>query len=344
MSPILPEGQSCSIGALSDNAPVQYQEELGRLKGCSGEDYYPLEIKSTEYQARISNPSISSLARELGVSEESLRRLAIGFDQHSYTFPMKNSQGRTIGIRCRPKKDPTSKLTAKGSKVGLFIPEGVTAAMLDLICEGESDTAGGLTLGFQVIGKPFAAFAPKMIIEFMRDCPVACPCIVGDNDESGRKNAEALGEALRLAGIPCRVLFPPEGCNDLREWLQQGLTPDELSRAIRSQHILWPNDWAHGFVQVPNALLRNGFVAKYGSTVLALALLIKSFEGLKNPFPKAKRLAELLGVSVSTVHRSKKKLNELGVLTWRPGHTGRANEYTVNLGPERWKHKLRKLN
>ena len=344
MSPILPEGQSCSIGALSDNAPVQYQEELGRLKGCSGKDYYPWDIKATEYQRQISNSSIASLATELGVSQESLRRLGIGFDQHSYTFPMKDSRGKVIGIRQRPKKDSSSKLTAKGSKVGLFIPEGVTDAMSPLICEGESDTAAGLTLDYPSIGKPFAAFSPDMIVEFMRDCPVACPCIVGDNDPSGIKHAKALGEALRLAGITCRVLFPPEDCKDLRQWLQLGLTHEELVQAIHNQPILWPDDWPQGFVQVPNALMRNGFVAKYGGkknggNMFALAVLIKSYEGLRKPFPKVEDLAELLNVETSTVHRYKKKLKKLGVLTWRRGHTGRANEYTVNLGPERWEHR-----
>jgi DNA-binding MarR family transcriptional regulator len=93
---------------------------------------------------------------------------------------------------------------------------------------------------------------------------------------------------------------------------------------------------------LPNALLRRGFAAQNGSTALGLALLIKSYEGKRKAFPKASDLAKLLGVNVSTVHRNKRRLEKLGILSWDRGRTGRANEYSVNLGPERWNHQTKK--
>jgi len=45
---------------------------------------------------------------------------------------------------------------ASGSKQGLFIPEVVTAANVQVIGEGESDTSNALTLSFATIGRPGA--------------------------------------------------------------------------------------------------------------------------------------------------------------------------------------------
>jgi hypothetical protein len=168
---------------------MRYQEDLGRQTGCSGKESYSWEEKASSYVAQLASQSLAKFADEFGVSEESLRQLGIGFDQYAYTFPMMNAQGQVVGIRYRPQKDPHSKTTAEGSKVGLFIPKGVTGASLEIICEGETDTAASLTLGFRAIGTPFSSYSPHEIITFLRDCPVACPCIIGDNYPSGRIGA-----------------------------------------------------------------------------------------------------------------------------------------------------------
>lgn len=117
----------------------------------------------------------------------------------------------------KTRKKPVGRLFKKGYEV---------------ITESESDLAAALTLGFSGIGRPGAWGATEETVAFFQGCLTACPCIVADNDPArgGLKGAEALADALVTAGVPCRVLTPPDGIKDLREWLTRG-GPDGRSPA-----------------------------------------------------------------------------------------------------------------
>ena len=254
---------------------------------------------------------------------------------------MRDGGGTIIGWRLRPAKDAHQKHAVEGSKTGLFIPQGVSAASAELICEGESNTAAALTLGFGAIGRPSATGGIEELLAFLRACPVACPCIAADNDAVGTDGAETLGDSFRAAGIPSRLLVPPEPHGDLRDWLRAGLTREALAEAIQKCPILWPEPmlWTPGFSPVPNALARRGVIAKIGLGPWALVTLLMSFQRQPEQIVIVTRelLAELLGVSVSTVDRWKGELRKAGLVTWKRGGTDRADEYRVNLGPRRWK-------
>jgi hypothetical protein len=98
-----------------------------------------------------------AVATDLGVTENSLRRLQIGYSyQHdAYSFPMKGQNREIVGIRLR--RGDGRKLSVKGGREGLFIPEGVgpdcpfTDVGQLLICEGPTDTAALFDLGFNVV-------------------------------------------------------------------------------------------------------------------------------------------------------------------------------------------------
>jgi len=333
--------------------------------GFIGEEPCGWAARAAQYEQAVSEKSVAGLSRKWGVSVESLKALGVGFDGAAFTFPMKDGEGRIVGLRRRFRTG--EKATADGSKNGLFIPEasslktfrsllcvqgrarvrgsiahgraeGVTPGAVQVICEGESDTAAALTLGFAAVGRPGWGACNGEVVKFVGACPVACPCIVADNDENGRAGAESLSEDLAAAGIPCRVLRPPEGVADLRAWVGQGLTADDLRKHIGRAAPRWPDvkSWPPGFAAIPNALLRRGIVAQIGAGPWALACLLKSFG--ERSFPPREILAELLGVSPATVDRWKAVLLGAGMLRWRRGRTGRANEYTVTLGPERWRH------
>lgn len=314
--------------------PLEDMEELHRYSGKVINISF--EELNTEFQKNIGAKSISKLALNWNVSEESILRLGVGFDTYAYTFPMRNGEGKIIGIRKRPRKDISRKHAAKDSTLGIFIPEGVKPCNVQLINEGESDVAAALTLGFSAIGTPGAGAVLKQVVRFLQQSPIVCPCITGDNDAAGMSGAEKLADGLLEGGIPCRVLIPPEPYGDLREWLTRGgLTREGLLRAINAQEIRWPNNWPPGFIgKVPNALLRRGIVARIGQGPFALLCLIRSYyrPGGK-VFPAREELARLLGESVSTVDRYKTVLVKAGLLTWKRGRTGRANEYYVNFGP-----------
>lgn len=70
-------------------------------------------------------------------------------------------------------------------------------------------------------------------------------------------------------------------------------------------------------------------------TGFAVLLAIASFWSQKGCHPKTEQIAELTGLSPSTVKRARKILRRKGLLSWIRGHTGVANEYFPDFGPVR---------
>ena len=74
-----------------------------------------------------------------------------------------------------------------------------------------------------------------MLAQFARGREVV---IVGDSDEPGRKGAEALARELALHCPAVRVVYPPDGIKDLREWKSRGLTKAALREAIQAAQLV----------------------------------------------------------------------------------------------------------
>ena len=293
------------------------------------------ESLNERYQSQISARAILKLARTWGVCEEDVRRLETGFDKSTYTFPMRNWQGEIVGIRKRSYKDVHSKYAVKDSTLGLFIPKGVTPGNLQIVNESESDVAAALSTSFQAIGVPSAGAAVDDVIGFVGQSPVACPCILGDNDPAGIGGADALAKGLSEAGIPCRILIPPESYADLRDWNNRGnLTSDELAKAITDQKVLYPEKWPSNFFMTPNALIRFGVISQVGTAAYAILAAIASFCDSNGVCRASRdRLSELTGLDTRTIDRCKRILKTAGLLSWKPGHKNWANEYRINWGP-----------
>ncbi len=318
-----------------DKTPVSPLEDTLKITEVFREGIYNWEEDNKRFQEQIGAQSISNLAEAWGVSEKDVRRLGIGFDTNAYTFPMRNWRGKIVGIRKRSYKDIRSKYAAKDSTQGLFIPEGVTPGNLQIANEGESDVAVALSAGFQAIGVPSAGAAVDDVIRFAGQSPIACPCILGDNDSRGITGADKLADELLKANIPCRVLIPPEPYSDLRDWVNKGnLTPEALADAITAQEVLYPDKWPSNFFIVPNALIRRGVISRVGSAAYAVLAAIASFSDSKGICRVAReKLSDITGISERMIDRHKNTLQEAGLLSWTPGHRDRANEYRVNVGP-----------
>jgi len=180
-----------------------------------------------QYSRQITSQQVNTLSQQLGVSSQSLKRLNVGWDGEAYTFPMSNAQGRIIGIRRRfPNGRKTSLI---GSETGLFVPTGLADDNLLLICEGPTDCAAALDLGFAAIGRPSCNTGAKMVSKFAFGQEVV---IIADNDTPGRKGAEALAKKLVLYCKSVRVVYPSDKHKDLRQWKQNGLTRKDLQTAI----------------------------------------------------------------------------------------------------------------
>jgi hypothetical protein len=56
--------------------------------------------------------------------------------------------------------------------------------------------------------------------------------IVADADESGRRGADRLASVLVCYAPAVRVIEPPPGLKDVREWMRAGGTQADVERAI----------------------------------------------------------------------------------------------------------------
>jgi hypothetical protein len=170
---------------------------------------------------------IIELAALLNVDSQSLFRLDVGWWRQSWIFPLKDAEGKITGIQRRFRNG--LKRMMKSSKMGLFIPQKIQEDPL-LICEGASDCATALSMGFSAIGRPSCNTGAKHIYSFAQGRETV---IIADNDEVGINGAKHLASNLVLYCPSVKIVLPPPGIKDLREWVKVGLIPKELWRHIK---------------------------------------------------------------------------------------------------------------
>lgn len=201
-------------------------------------------------RSKIPAHLLGRLVSELGVTEESLRRLGIGFVDselslrcglerpcNAWALPMYDETGRTIGIRLRLLNG--TKLAVPRSRNGLIVP-GALSDPIDrlLVAEGESDTAALLDLGFDAIGRPGCTSSVGQVVEFVRARKTSDVVIMADRDQPGLRGAEELARALRLRIESVRVISPPAGIKDARAWKLAGATHADVLAAIEAAPVL----------------------------------------------------------------------------------------------------------
>jgi len=177
-----------------------------------------------DYQDRLSGRQCRWLAVSLGITEKSLKRLRVGFDGKAFTFPMRDENLRIIGIRRRFGDGNKRALT--GSRNGLFIPTGLAKDKPLVITEGPTDCGAALDLGFEAIGRPNCDSKIDMTVQFARGRKVVIIC---DNDVPGRDGAKKLAAELIKCCPAVKIVCPPLGVKDLREWKQQGFNGGQIS-------------------------------------------------------------------------------------------------------------------
>jgi hypothetical protein len=189
---------------------------------------------SRRCQLAVDPGRLHQFARSLGLSADSLSSLAIGWsaDQRAWSFPMRNATGVVVGIRLR--RPSGFKFAVTGSKEGLFLPAGAldSAGGRLLVCEGPTDTAALLDLGFlAVVGRPSCTGGIKLLVEMARRRPSEI-VVVADGDEPGQRGADALASILAAYVPAVRVITPPTGIKDARAWKRAGATRQELEQLI----------------------------------------------------------------------------------------------------------------
>ena len=200
------------------------------LKSVSVSENQPRDFEqlARQYQQQLRAEKVGALADSLGVSAQSLERLNVGWDGKAHTFPMSNDFGKIIGIR---RRFPSGqKVSVKGGRSGLFIPRELSANGILLVCEGVTDTAAALDLAFPAIGRPSCNSKVEMTANLARGRTVV---IVSDNDKVGQTGSKRFARVLSLFCPSVKIVYPPGGSKDLRQWLKAGLNKETLQELIQ---------------------------------------------------------------------------------------------------------------
>ncbi len=95
-----------------------------------------------------------------------------------------------------------------------------------LIVEGATDVAAAFDLGFVAVGRPNSTGGLDLLTKTVAARSVV---VLGENDAgAGREGMEKTFAILQNITTECTKLMPPSGVKDLRQWVQQGVTHQEL--------------------------------------------------------------------------------------------------------------------
>lgn len=192
---------------------------------------WELDFEAIFHRWREAPAHLDVLSDALGLSVDSLARLDVAYDdgRQAWAFPMHDDRRRIIGVRYRTADG--RKFALPGSRSGAFIPRDLNSRSLLLICEGPTDVAAALMLGFQALGRPSCTGATEIICDLLGVGRRRDVVIVADNDGPGHYGANRLAD--RIVGI-CRTvkMISPAPHKDLRDWVRAGAVQGEVEARI----------------------------------------------------------------------------------------------------------------
>lgn len=178
-----------------------------------------------------SRSEVLEFSNQLGVTPSSLDALGCVWSvpHQAWAFPMRNGSNDIVGVLLR--NADGRKWAVKGSKQGIFTPQATPGSdRLAIICEGPTDTAAGLSLGFYALGRPSCSGGLYDILTALKRLVIRRVVIVCDNDGPGLQGAETLQRHLQL---PSTVIVLP--AKDLRDYAKLGGTHQTLTNLINKQ-------------------------------------------------------------------------------------------------------------
>jgi hypothetical protein len=180
-------------------------------------------------------------ARKLGVDVYAIELLGAAYAaQHgAWAWPMRDRAGEICGIRLRSDE---RKWAVTGSKAGLFVPLTTISIGIDaMVCEGPTDTAAALTLGYFAVGRPSCMGGVDLVRDTMSRLGVRRLIIMSDNDEAKLKpdgsrwypGQEGARQLANEVGMPHIVIQP--GAKDIRAWLRSGASMEDVEFLVKQK-------------------------------------------------------------------------------------------------------------
>lgn len=186
---------------------------------------------SQSYESRaIAEYRYHYLMNEWDVSKNVLEILNLGWDSEAFTWPMRNEFFEVTGIQRRFMD--RKKRSVKGSQLGCIIPDTIDFSDVILVCEGVSDTATVLDLGFEAIGRPGACTCYEIAASVLTGCKAL---IIPDNDVAGIKGARALAREVTKGSVCGIVNTSSWKCKDISELVHKrgkDTVRNEIKRVI----------------------------------------------------------------------------------------------------------------
>ena len=198
--------------------------------------FAPTSINATklirEWAAATTATALDALAASLGLTTPSVKAAGAAWatPHGAWAFPMCDGYGNTLGIRLR---SATGKYAVRGSKQGIFLADVPPQKTL-FVCEGPTDTAAAIELGFFAVGRPNCCCGGPEIKVYARRLAVARVVVIADNDKPGLDGARKVGGELKL---PFAIYVPP--AKDLREFVGLGGTRAMIENTLKG--IVWQN-------------------------------------------------------------------------------------------------------
>lgn len=196
----------------------------------------PAILDWSKYEAKFtcSHLRMEAWAKKLGVHWVGMDWVEMGWSKKdkACTFPMRDAAGHVIGYRLR--NGQGDKWAVEGSRNGLFYPVEIqfyTNSPFWMICEGPTDTAAMVSLGFPTVGRPntFACFDQMRLLFAKWKHPAV---IVADTGNEGLASAAKLANLLTAVCPWVKVIKPKSG-KDARQWVAQGATTAIVEQTIK---------------------------------------------------------------------------------------------------------------
>ena len=224
-----PTAPTASLTAPRAAAPVIEPDTRERLMG---------ELVAA--QGRITSMIMAEAAESLGVEAWAIESYRAGWisrgDGDWLALPMVDSRERLCGVRIR--RGDGRKMSLRGSKSGLFVPDVLDEMLADcgrvlVITEGPTSAAAVLSCGVPCVGLPSATSGHEMAIDLAMRRGCSMVIMAGDLGDAGRDASARVAQAAEARGVMCVVINPPAGVSDPREWLRVAEARVLFAAAVR---------------------------------------------------------------------------------------------------------------